>query len=55
MRFLSGEHVDDYDCNYQISLGKITEITKAQYDFLLELESNQGSYNLPDLEAATLS
>lgn len=54
-QFLSGEHVDDYDCNYQISLGKITEITKAQYDFLLELESNQGSYNLPDLEVATLS
>lgn len=52
--FLSGEHVDDYDCNYQISLGKITEITKAQYDFLLELEKNQGGYNLPDLESPTL-
>ena len=54
-QFLAGEHVEDYDGNYQISLGKITEITKAQYDFLLELESNQDTYNLPDLEVTTMS
>lgn len=54
-QFLAGEHIDDFDGNYQISLGKITEISKDHYDFLLELERNQGAYNLPDLEAATLS
>jgi hypothetical protein len=53
-QFLAGEHVDDYDSNYQISLGKITEITRDHYDFLLELEQNQGMYNLPDLEANPL-